>query len=75
MKEQEIWLFCERPGVWGLRVDGVWWEVSSVDVLMPMASRHRSPRDTDELEYPRAYLEGHGVAHRVGNHVYLEAAE
>ena len=75
MTPQEIWLFWERPGVWGLRVGGEWWEAHTVGVAMPMSGTHRAPHPSDTVEFPRAYLCGFGYAYRDGFHVTLSDKE
>lgn len=64
MNRQHIWLFYERPGVWGLKVDGHWWEASGIIVDMPLFGMMREAQLADELVYPTAYLSGFGYACR-----------
>ena len=72
MKSATIWLFWERPGVWGLRVGDEWHEAKTVRVEgVALVGRHREPQPHDVLEYPRGYMEGFGYVYREGSHAVI----
>lgn len=65
MPLSNIWLFYNRHGEWGLKINGKWEVAKHVSVTIPMVGVMRAGAS------PNCYLKGRGVVIRRGQSVYL----